>query len=104
MPKILKLLKNLPSIRRNQLINGCPNMSLGTKMDYKRFPKNTGENSMKKDSNSAKRYSDADLKPDKTCHIKNQDMGTMAKQTSLPGQMYVPKTTHNESDFAGEER
>jgi hypothetical protein len=49
-------------------------------------------------------YSDSNLKPDKTCHDKKEDMGTMAKKTSMPGQMYVPKRNHNESDFAGEER
>lgn len=49
-------------------------------------------------------YSDSSLKPDKTCHYKKEDMGTMAKKASLPGQMYVPKKDHNESDFAGEER
>lgn len=43
------------------------------------------------------------MKPDKTSHEKN-DMGTVAKDAKLPGQMYVPKKTHNESDFAGEER
>lgn len=50
------------------------------------------------------RYSDSHLKPDKTAHHKHQDMGTMAKDAKLPGQMYVPKKDHNESDFAGEER
>lgn len=50
------------------------------------------------------KYSDSNLKPDKTKHDKNQDMGTMAKDAKLPGQMYVPKKIHNESDFAGEER
>lgn len=50
------------------------------------------------------KYSDSNMKPDKTCHYKNEDMGTMAKKTSLPGQMYVPKKYHNESDFAGEQR
>lgn len=52
----------------------------------------------------SKKYSDSNMKPDKTCHYKNEDMGTMAKDAKLPGQMYVPKKTHNESDFAGEER
>ena len=51
-----------------------------------------------------KKYSDSNLKPDKNGHDKKQDMGTMAKDAKLPGQMYVPKKTHNESDFAGEER
>ncbi len=41
-------------------------------------------------------------KPDKTCHYKDEE-GTMAKKATLPGQMYVPKKVHNESDFAGEE-
>lgn len=50
------------------------------------------------------KYSDSNMKPDKTCHYKKEDMGTMAKDAKLPGQMYVPKKTHNESDFAGEER
>lgn len=59
---------------------------------------------MDKQKESKGKYSDSNLKPDKTCHEKNQDMGTMAKKASLPGQMYVPKKDHNESDFAGEER
>lgn len=50
------------------------------------------------------RYSDSNLKPDKTEHKKHQDMGTMAKDARLPGQMMVPKKTHNESEFAGEQR
>jgi hypothetical protein len=50
------------------------------------------------------KYSDSNLKPDKTGHEKHEDMGTMAKDAKLPGQMYVPKKCHNESDFAGEER
>ena len=37
-------------------------------------------------------------------HYKKEDLGTMAKDAKLPGQMYVPKKTHNESEFAGEER
>lgn len=49
-----------------------------------------------------KKYSDSNLKPDKTCHNKSQDMGTMSKDAKLPGQMYVPKSYHNESDFVGE--
>jgi hypothetical protein len=49
-------------------------------------------------------YSDSNLKPDKTVHKKNEDLGTMAKKTTCPGQMYVPKKDHNESDFAGEKR
>ena len=49
------------------------------------------------------KYSDSGMKPDKTCHKKQEDMGTMAKNpTKLPGQMYTPKKDHNESDFAGE--
>lgn len=59
---------------------------------------------MHKEEKSKGKYSDANLKPDKTCHDKKQDMGTMAKDAKLPGQMYVPKKVHNESDFAGEER
>lgn len=51
-----------------------------------------------------KKYSDSDLKVDKLKHKQNQDMGTVAKKTTLPGQMYVPKYCHNESDFSGEER
>lgn len=47
-------------------------------------------------------YSDSNLKPDKTCHDKKQDMGTVAKDAKLPGQMYVPKHTHNSSDFVKE--
>lgn len=68
-------------------------------MALKLIQKNIGENPMDK-----KKYSDSNLKPDKTCHDKKQDMGTMAKDAKLPGQMYVPKKDHNESDFAGEER
>lgn len=49
-----------------------------------------------------KNYSDSNMKPDKTCHYKNQDMGTEAKDAKLPGQMYVPKKVHNESEFVGE--
>lgn len=49
-------------------------------------------------------YSDSNMKPDKTGHSKNQDMGTMAKDAKIPGQMYVPKKVHNESTFAGEQR
>ena len=51
-----------------------------------------------------KSYSDSNMKPDKTCHYKNQDMGTEAKDAKLPGQMYVPKHVHNQSDFVGEQR
>jgi hypothetical protein len=47
-------------------------------------------------------YSDSHLKPDKTGHKKNEDEGTMAKKAKCPGQMYVPKKYHNESDFVGE--
>ena len=54
---------------------------------------------MKKDM-----YSDSNMKPDKTCHYKKEDMGTMAKDAKLPGQMYVPKKYHNENDWAGEMR
>lgn len=43
------------------------------------------------------------MKPDKTCHYK-ENMGTEAKDAKLPGQMYVPKKTHNESDFVGEKK
>jgi hypothetical protein len=50
------------------------------------------------------KYSDSNMKVDKTCHLKGQDMGTMAKDAKLPGQMYVPKKTHNESDFVGEKK
>ena len=49
-------------------------------------------------------YSDENMKPDKTCHYKHENMGTEALDAKLPGQMYVPKKVHNESDFAGEER
>ena len=45
----------------------------------------------------------ADLKVDKTGH-KHENMGTEAKKATLPGQMYVPKKTHNESDFVGEKK
>lgn len=50
------------------------------------------------------KYGDSNLKPDKTCHKKNEDMGTEAKKAKLPGQMYVPKKDHDEADWAGEER
>lgn len=57
------------------------------------------------DKKEKSKYSDSNMKPDKTCHYKNQDMGTEAKKAKLPGQMYTPrKPDHNESDFAGEER
>jgi hypothetical protein len=59
--------------------------------------KSIGELKMEKKS-----YSDSSLKVDKTCHIKNQDMGTMAKDAKLPGQMYVPKKPLNESTFSSE--
>ena len=55
-------------------------------------------------SSKGHKYSDSHMKPDKTCHYKKEDMGTMAKKAKLPGQMYVPAHDHNESDFAGEER
>lgn len=61
----------------------------------------------KKESEKSSRkghYSDSNMKPDKTCHYKNQDMGTEAKDARLPGQQYCPKRVHNESDFAGEQR
>lgn len=45
-----------------------------------------------------------EMKPDKLCHEKKQDQGTMSKKASLPGQLYVPKKTHNESDFVGEQK
>lgn len=51
-----------------------------------------------------KKYDDQHLKPDATCHDKKQNMGTEAKKAKLPGQMYVPKKDHNESDFVGEKR
>lgn len=51
-----------------------------------------------------KKYSDSGMKVDKTCHLKGQDMGTMAKDAKLPGQMYCPKHTHNESSFVGEKK
>jgi hypothetical protein len=43
------------------------------------------------------------MKPDKTAH-KKEDMGTTAKKSTLPGQMYVPKKSHNESDFVGDKK
>jgi len=73
---------------------------LRTKMASWLYQKNIGENIMDKKSN----YSDSGMKPDKTCHKSGQDMGTEAKKASLPGQQYVPKKTHNESDFVGEKR
>lgn len=68
-------------------------------MGLKPIQKNIGENQMEK-----KKYSDSGMKPDKTCHYKKEDMGTMAKKTKLPGQQYVPSHDHNESDFAGEKK
>ncbi len=60
---------------------------------------------MEKMSKEKSKYSDSNMKPDKTCHYKNEDMGTMAVKAKLPGQMYCPKKPdHNESDFAGEMR
>jgi hypothetical protein len=52
------------------------------------------------------KYSDSNMKPDKTCHYKHEDLGTLAKNpTKLPGQMYVPKHDSNESEnFAGDKR
>lgn len=49
-------------------------------------------------------YTDSHLKPDETCHDKRQDVGTVAKKARLPGQMYVPQHTHDESRFVGEIR
>ena len=43
------------------------------------------------------------MKPDKTCHKPIKGEKT-AKTSKMPGQMYVPKKDHNESDFAGEKR
>jgi len=59
---------------------------------------------MEKMSKEKSKYSDSNMKPDKTCHKQKEDMGTMAKDAKLPGQMYTPKKDHNESDFAGEMR
>jgi hypothetical protein len=69
--------------------------------------KSIGENTMyhEEKKKGKSHYSDSNMKPDKTCHYKNEDMGTMAKKAKLPGQMYVPQPPdHNESDFAGEKR
>lgn len=74
-------------------------MLLKTKTGLKPIQKSIGEIPMDK-----KNYSDSNMKPDKTCHNKKQDMGTMAKDAKLPGQMYCPKKTHNESNFVGEEK
>ena len=52
----------------------------------------------------SEKYSDSKLKVDKLGHKQHEDMGTEAKKATLPGQMYVPKKVHNESDFAGEDR
>lgn len=41
------------------------------------------------------------LKPDKTSHQKNFE-GTMAKKSTLPGQMYVPSKTLSVDTFAGD--
>lgn len=77
-------------------------MFLKIRTALKPIQKSIGDPKMNKKSKGS--YSDSNLKPDKTCHYKNEDMGTMAKDAKLPGQMYVPKKDHNESDFAGEER
>lgn len=77
-------------------------MFLKIRMGLRPTIKNTGDPQM--DKKSKEKYSDSNLKPDKNCHVKNQDMGTMAKKATLPGQMYVPKKSHNEADFAGEQR
>ena len=69
------------------------------RMGSKPYQKSIGEKKMDK-----KKYSDSNMKPDKTCHKKHEDLGTMAKNAKLPGQMYVPKKDHNESDFSGEQR
>lgn len=52
------------------------------------------------------KFSDSNLKPDKTCHKSGEDLGTMAKNpTKIPGQMYCPEKTSNQSEnFAGEKR
>lgn len=71
-------------------------------MALRHIRKNIGENNVEKKEKM--KYSDSDIKVDKLCHYKNEDMGTMAKKTTLPGQMYVPKKVHNESSFSGEER
>jgi len=75
------------------------------KTGSKPIRKSIGDQKMYNQEKKGK-YSDSNMKPDKTCHYKKEDMGTMAKNPSkLPGQMYVPKSPdHNESDFAGEER
>ena len=74
------------------------------KIGSKPIQKSIGDPKMYHEKSSKGKYSDSNMKPDKTCHYKNQDMGTTAKDAKLPGQMYVPKKDHNESDFAGEER
>lgn len=80
-------------------------MSQKTKTDSKSIQKSTRGIQMdksygKSDGNSKH----GGMKPDKNVHESKNDMGTMAKKASLPGQQYVPKKCHNESDFAGEER
>jgi len=47
---------------------------------------------------------ESNLKPDKTCHKSHEQMGTMAKDAKLPGQMYVPKKTHDSANFVGEQK
>jgi hypothetical protein len=79
-------------------------MFLKTRMGSKPYQKSIGENVMEKMSKEKSKYSDSNMKPDKTCHYKNEDLGTMAKKTKLPGQMYVPMHDSNESDFVGEMR
>lgn len=43
------------------------------------------------------------MKPDKIGHHAFYE-GCKAKKTTLPGQMYVPQKTSNESEFVGEKK
>lgn len=42
------------------------------------------------------------MMPDKTCHIKTEEGTTAKSNAKLPGQYFVPKKIHNESNFVGE--
>lgn len=53
-------------------------------------------------SESKEKKSGYNVKPDALCH-KGKDFET-AKDAKIPGQMYVPKKVHNQSDFAGEKK
>lgn len=57
---------------------------------------------MKYSDKNTKMKDGIDLKPDALCHKGPPDR--FAKDARLPGQMYVPRHPHNESNFAAEEK